>query len=123
MKKSLASAKAQFLAFIQALLPSNRKEFFSLAALSLLFFIGTEAAAMTIDSMGGQEAGTQLCSFGKSVEKSIFVKGLCVAVSAYGLLKWLPTRKDGTNEMVGGVIGLIIASKFMTIIGWFGAKC
>lgn len=123
MKKTLASVKAQFLAFLSTLLPSNRKEFFSLAALGLLFFIGTEAAAMSIDAMGGKEIGTQLCAFGKSIDKSIFVKGVCMAVAAYGLAKWLPTRKDGTPEIIGGIIGFVISTKFTTVMGWFGVKC
>lgn len=90
--------------------------------IAVYILLGLEAGAQTIDSLSNN-AGSKICTFGKSINTSLLVRGICVAVAAWGLVKWVPTRKDGTGEMIGGVVAFIVASKFMTILGFFGVNC
>lgn len=123
---SVSKLREQFLAFIRAItpyVPSKAEVLRLLPVAALLLIFGNGALASGVDDFGGKEVGGTLCTFSKSLANSVAVKGICAAVFVWGLLKWLPTRKDGTAEMAGGVIGFAIATKSTTVMGAFGIKC
>lgn len=104
----------------------DRSLFFGLVSFILfalcLLIAGSADAQITVDNATGN-LGRNLCSFGKSVQSSILVKGLAFAVAALGIIKWVATRKDGIPEIVGGGVGAILASKFTVIMSIFGVTC
>lgn len=93
-----------------------------LLLLVVIVLLGVEANAQTIDSLSNN-AGKPICAFGKSISTSLLAKAICVGVAAWGLLQWLPNRRDGMPQMIGGVIAFIVATKFETILGFFGVSC
>lgn len=90
--------------------------------IAVFVILGVDACAQNIDDLSGG-AGGKICAFGKSISSSLLAKGICVAVIAWGLLQWLPNRRDGVPQMVGGVAAFIVASKFDTILGFFSVSC
>ena len=90
--------------------------------IAVFVILGVDACAQNIDDLSGG-AGGKICAFGKSISSSLLAKGICVAVIAWGLLQWLPNRRDGVPQMVGGVAAFIVASKFDTILGFFSVRC
>ncbi|ADY27614.1 hypothetical protein Deipr_2497 (plasmid) [Deinococcus proteolyticus MRP] len=81
------------------------------------------ADALKIDSATG-DLGSGLCDFALSIEDSILVKGIALAMAAFGFIKWLPTRRDGIPEIVGGGVGFLLTTNFTTIMSLFGmATC
>lgn len=93
-----------------------------LLLLAVFVLVGVEASAQSIDSLSNN-AGSPICTFGKSISTSLLAKAICVAVAAWGLLQWLPNRRDGMPQMIGGVVAFIVATKFETILGFFGVSC
>lgn len=95
-----------------------------LALVAVGVLLGIDLAqAQSIDSLGGSNIGSKLCTFGKSVDNSTLGKGIAVAVFGWGVVRWLPTRKDGIPEMIGGVLAFLVVSKFNTILSMFGLSC
>lgn len=115
--------------FAQAVRPfiPTIRDFFQALPLLLGMFVYMlltgQAGAQTVDSVLGTEVTSKGCSLVNSIEKSIFLKLFCGAILLWGIIKFIPTRKDGVGQMLAGVIGFLVLSKFTTLTGVFGMKC
>lgn len=92
-----------------------------------LIAVGSAAAqagagtGLSMDSATG-DLGSGLCNFAKTIETSLLPKGIAIAMAAFGFIKWLPTRKDGIPEIVGGGVGFLMTQNFSTIMSLFGMR-
>ncbi|GAA5533904.1 hypothetical protein [Deinococcus aluminii] len=104
-------------------IPTFRDFLQTLPVLLAIFFLGGGVDAQTIDQALGSDVTSKGCTLINSVESSIALKLLCGAVVLWGIIKFIPTRKDGVGQMIAGVVGFLVVSKFTTIMGVFGMKC
>lgn len=107
---------------IRPYIPGLRELVFSLG-LFLLFLLLNQAAAQTIDTALGGNVTSKGCTFVKSVETSVAAKVFCAAILLWGIVKFLPTRKDGVGQILAGIIGFLVLSKFTAIMNTFGMNC
>ncbi|WP_102128339.1 hypothetical protein [Deinococcus planocerae] len=107
---------------IRPYIPGLRDLLFSLGLL-LVFFLFNQVAAQTIDGALGTNVTSKGCNFVKSVETSIALKVFCGGVVLWGIIKFIPTRKDGVGQMLAGVIGFLVVSKFTSFMSTFGMNC
>lgn len=95
---------------------------FFLAAIAVMLL--GQVGAQTIDgALGGPTVTTKGCTFIKSIETSIFLKLFCAGLVLWGVVKYLPTRKDGVGLMIAGVVGFLVLSKFTVLLTTFGMNC
>lgn len=116
--------------FVQAIRPfiPTLKDFFQAVPLLLLAFaimlLTGQASGQTIDNaLGGSAVTTKGCTFVKSIESSIFLKIFCGAIVLWGIVKFIPTRKDGVGQIIAGIVGFLVLSKFTTLTQTFGMNC
>jgi len=111
--------------FLQAVRPyiPGIKEFGIAMAMILPMILLGQVQAQTIDTALGGEVVKKGCTLINSVEKSLFLKLFCGSIFLWGVIKFLPTRKDGTGQMIAGIVGFLVLAKFTTIMQTFGMKC
>ena len=107
---------------IRPFIPTFRDFLKTLPMLLAIFFLGS-VNAQTIDDALGRDVTTKGCTLINSVEKSIFLKLLCGAIVLWGIIKFIPTRKDGVGQIIAGIVGFLVLSKFTTVMSTFGMKC
>lgn len=112
----------RFAATVRPYLPGIREVLFA-SFILLMFFFASHVSAQTVDSVAGTNVTTKGCNFVKSIDNAVLLKILCMAIAGFGIIKYLPTRKDGLGYVATGVIGFLVLSKFTTIMGVFGMSC
>jgi len=103
-------------------LPGIRELILPLCLLALMLLSNHAAAAgnPTIDQAVGSNLTSQSASFIKSVQNSLVIKLLCAGIFLWGLLTYLPTRKNGVGQMIAGIAGFLILSRLTEILSIFG---
>jgi len=113
---------ARTLASVRPYLPGIREFILPLGLLAVLLVSNHASAGgtPTIDTAVGSNLTSNWKSIILSIQSSLVLKLLCAAVIVWGILKYIPTRKDGIGQIIAGIVGFLILSKLTDVLSVFG---